>query len=292
MKSIAAYLVDYFRGINKLYLVATSLLVAALIILNYFFGLAGWLTVPTSLVSMIARYYVVFAGSFILTWALSWLVSREQPPTDGYFWLLLLASPLIFAYKVNIQTKLFISLDSKYLNTILQWPIKAVITVALSALMWVAGKNGKPFAGLSAKGFDARPYLLMVGLMIPLLVWAGHGADFQHVYPKLQMIGTQATIWQKVFFEFCYGLDFFTIELFFRGFIVLSFIKYGGSRAILPMAVFYCTIHFGKPLAECISSYFGGIILGVVVYRTRSIWGGLIVHLGIAWLMEVVGLIF
>jgi hypothetical protein len=32
----------------------------------------------------------------------------------------------------------------------------------------------------------------------------------------------------------------------------------------------------------------GGYILGVVAYETKSIWGGVIVHLGIAWMMEVV----
>ncbi len=71
--------------------------------------------------------------------------------------------------------------------------------------------------------------------------------------------------------------------------MILAFVKYAGKHAILPMALFYCTIHFGKPLGECISSFFGGIILGVVTYHTRTIWGGLIVHLGIAWLMELGG---
>jgi hypothetical protein len=33
-------------------------------------------------------------------------------------------------------------------------------------------------------------------------------------------------------------------------------------------------------------------MLGVVVYNTRSIWGGLIVHLGMAWLMDAVTLMF
>jgi hypothetical protein len=70
---------------------------------------------------------------------------------------------------------------------------------------------------------------------------------------------------------------------------MLAFIKVAGKDAILPMACFYCTIHFGKPLGECISSYFGGIILGIVVYNTRSVIGGLMVHLGIAWLMELGG---
>jgi hypothetical protein len=27
--------------------------------------------------------------------------------------------------------------------------------------------------------------------------------------------------------------------------------------------------------------------LGIIVFNTRSIWGGLLVHLGIAWLMEL-----
>ncbi|HEY1023007.1 MAG TPA: CPBP family intramembrane glutamic endopeptidase, partial [Flavisolibacter sp.] len=85
------------------------------------------------------------------------------------------------------------------------------------------------------------------------------------------------------------GLDFFSIELFFRGFLIFAFAKYAGQGAILPMAIFYCTIHFGKPLGECISSYFGGIILGVVAYRTQTILGGFLVHVGIAWLMELGG---
>jgi phosphoserine aminotransferase len=33
------------------------------------------------------------------------------------------------------------------------------------------------------------------------------------------------------------------------------------------------------------------MILGIVVYNTRSILGGLMVHLGIAWLMEIGGYI-
>ena len=92
-------------------------------------------------------------------------------------------------------------------------------------------------------------------------------------------------------FELSYGSDFVGIEFFFRGFLVLAFIRWAGKEAVLPMACFYCTIHFGKPLGECISSYFGGLLLGVVIANTRSVWGGLMVHLGIAWMMELGGYI-
>ena len=135
----------------------------------------------------------------------------------------------------------------------------------------------------------------MLLIMLPLIAAASTQPDFLSMYPKLKTIiengEVENTWWQKTLFELSYGTDFISIELFFRGFLILAFIKWAGKDAILPMACFYCTIHFGKPLAECISSYFGGIILGIVVYHTRSILGGLIVHLGIAWMMEVGGYI-
>jgi hypothetical protein len=161
--------------------------------------------------------------------------------------------------------------------------------------VWTWSRYKKPVAGMN-KNFNWKPYLLLLACTIPLLAFASSIADFQHAYPRVKNIAfiyphTQYDFACKIFYELSYGIDFFTIESFFRGFVVLAFVRYVGKDAILPMAAFYCTIHFGKPLFECITSYFGGIILGVIVYNTRSIWGGLIVHLGMAWLMELSTLI-
>lgn len=132
--------------------------------------------------------------------------------------------------------------------------------------------------------------------MVPLIAVASTQPDFLSMYPKLRDVDSVLynvkNKWlYQLLHELSYGSDFITVELFFRGFLILAFIKVVGKDAILPMACFYCTIHFGKPLGECISSYFGGLVLGIVVYNTRSIVGGLIVHLGIAWLMELGGYI-
>ena len=130
--------------------------------------------------------------------------------------------------------------------------------------------------------------------MVPLIAAASTQPDFLSMYPKLKDIdtalhGVQNKWFYYLLYELSYGSDFISVELFFRGFLILAIINVAGKDAILPMACFYCTIHFGKPLGECISSYFGGMILGIVVYNTRSIIGGLMVHLGIAWLMELGG---
>jgi hypothetical protein len=133
----------------------------------------------------------------------------------------------------------------------------------------------------------------MLLIMVPLVALASTQKDFLAMYPKLKnvhfFLEQNNSGLYKLLYELSYGSDFLTIELFFRGFLVLAFVRWAGKDAILPMALFYCTIHFGKPIGECISSYFGGIILGVITYHTRSILGGLMVHLGIAWLMELGG---
>ena len=45
------------------------------------------------------------------------------------------------------------------------------------------------------------------------------------------------------------------------------------------MAAMYVSIHFGKPLGETISSFFGGYILGIITINSRNIIGGTIVGL-------------
>jgi hypothetical protein len=48
-------------------------------------------------------------------------------------------------------------------------------------------------------------------------------------------------------------------------------------------------------MGEAISSFWGGVLLGIISYNNKTVWGGLVVHLGIAWLMEAgswIGLLF
>ena len=68
--------------------------------------------------------------------------------------------------------------------------------------------------------------------------------------------------------------------------MVVGLSRYLGKNAILPMVACYAFLHFGKPMWETIGSVFGGFGLGVLAYESKNIYGGLIVHLGVAWGME------
>jgi len=184
------------------------------------------------------------------------------------------------------------TLMNRYWVVVTQLPAKLLLFGAVLWGLWKVKWVGE--LGLTAKGFQAAPYFGLLLLLVPLVALASTQQDFLRVYPKVGAIDFMNNypgpewIW-RAGYEFSYGLDFLSIELFFRGLLVIGLVRYAGERAILPMAAFYCTIHFGKPLAECVTSFVGGMALGVLAYRTRSVLGGLIVHLGLAWMMELGG---
>lgn len=218
-----------------------------------------------------------------------WMARITSP--GGSFIFLLFFAPLLFALRISIGHISFCPADSDALfwKPVITWTVSLLFMLAALLLIWYFFTKEKPFYGTGKAG-SLKPYLLMLLIMTPLIILAARQPDFAAQYPKWKIVAAASPEWwQKMLFELSYGSDFFTIELFFRGFLVLAFAKWAGKDAILPMACFYCAIHFAKPAGECISSYIGGLLLGIVVYHTRSIWGGLLVHLGIAWLMEVAG---
>ncbi|RYY94760.1 MAG: CPBP family intramembrane metalloprotease [Chitinophagaceae bacterium] len=292
MRKIVRYLGQYLRTLPLSVAASVLLFTAALIFVNYRFGLERALSrQPT--------------GYRVLVWALLFFLAYTVPMLmeQGFgvlrslfkrgFAVLLLAAPLIFALKLALPINLplhALPSDNRYWNLVLYYPAKLTLTVLLLYALWRRYHPEEPFYGTGPTR-PLRPYWGMLLLMLPLVALASTRPDFLAMYPKFQHLAAvrAASPVKQVLYELSYGSDFITIELFFRGFLVIAFARYLGTGAILPMAAFYCSIHFGKPLGECISSFFGGIVLGVTTYHTRSIWGGLMVHLGIAWLMELGG---
>ncbi|MFZ9387970.1 MAG: CPBP family intramembrane glutamic endopeptidase [Chitinophagaceae bacterium] len=296
MKTILDYIYNYVKETNKLLLILVTLLTTVFIFINYHFGMDEAIRKNSFGIKLLA-WYGVNAAAFWLPYLFTRGLGLLKSPMGKQVYLLLLIAPLIFALKLALDLEFRISEDperNNFWNHVLYWPMLAGITTCILYLVWKWQKYPSHFYGLSTRGLKWKPYFLMLLIMIPLLSLASTRPEFQEAYPRIRSIlGFDADIpvsfTDKLLFELSYGSDFFTIELFFRGFIILAFVRWAGPHAILPMACFYCTIHFGKPLAECISSFFGGMILGILVYHTRSILGGLAVHLGIAWLMEIAG---
>jgi hypothetical protein len=152
--------------------------------------------------------------------------------------------------------------------------------------------NRQDNLGINKKEIDLSPFFIILLIIAPFIFFSAFESGLNNYYPTFRYEGAAKVLgvskWIPVsLYELLYGLDFFNVELMFRGFMVIGLISYLGRDAVLAMAVFYCSIHFGKPPAEAISSLFGGYVLGAIAYQTRSVWGGVIVHMGLAWLMEL-----
>jgi CAAX prenyl protease-like protein len=302
MRAFIRYFTDYLQSLSRPAFLFTLLFVAALIAANYTFGVEHRIRA--------LPWYAAFGGFFgffAVVLALVWGLQREWqdiPVFQPKLILLLGVAALYFAAKMvhwDLDPLLPRSLVfpwDRYTLLILQLPLKLllllVLLIALRRYGLLEGETFGSATGLTSRGFNALPYFGLLLALVPLIALAAAQHDFQLVYPRVRNLafldGHTHPAWPfKLLYELSYGLDFLGIELFFRGLLVIGLLRYVGTAAILPMAAFYCTIHFGKPLGECISSFFGGLILGVLAARTRSILGGLIVHLGLAWLMELAG---
>lgn len=295
MRSVFRYIGSYVAGLNRMVLLTTSLFTALLVFINYRYGLDDAIGNYSDLPLFFSRY-LLFAAAFLTPYFFYSLFAGKNYFRIPGFIALAFIAPSFFALKTSITVRFPFSNDAVLWNKILYWPILLIIMFVLLAITRLLTREKGPFYGLTTAGMDWKPYIIMLLIMVPLIALASTQADFLHTYPKLQNLEgvdelSAIPFWKKALFELSYGSDFLSIEAFFRGFLIIAFLKWAGRDAILPMACFYCTIHFGKPLAECISSYFGGILLGILVYNTRSVLGGLMVHLGIAWLMEIGGYI-
>ena len=148
--------------------------------------------------------------------------------------------------------------------------------------------------GLSLKNFDFKPYLFLILMVFVGIGFSSFLAELNQYYPRYKYSGGNAYAQAHemspyltvAIYELIYGAYFITVELFFRGFLVIAFARVLGGHAVLAMVGSYVFLHYGKPLPETISSAFGGYLIGILAYYSNRIWGGVILHITLAWFME------
>ncbi len=213
------------------------------------------------------------------------------------FFIFLLGFSAYFYFHRNFQIEDFSPRENYFLRKIFS-QIKPFLTIVFPLfIFWLIfdKKYKEHFYGLNLRGANLKPYAVMLAIMAPLIIGASFQSDFLSTYPILKpwLLNKPfgLTEWQtSALFEPFYGVSFFSVELIFRGAMVLGLARILGKDAILPMVSMYAFLHFGKPLGETIGSIFGGYILGVIALRSKHIFGGCMIHIGVAYLMELTAL--
>lgn len=144
--------------------------------------------------------------------------------------------------------------------------------------------------GLTFKGTLKHGWIY-VGLylvVLPAVVFVAFTESFQKTYPFYD--NAWRTVFDLVAWQLIYALQFFSLEFFYRGFMIQSLKPRFGFYAIFISVIPYCMIHFGKPYPETIGAIIAGLALGTLAIFTRSIWLGVAIHVSVAVTMDLLSL--
>lgn len=128
-----------------------------------------------------------------------------------------------------------------------------------------------------------RSFLLMAPFFVLAAYFASGDPAVRAEYPINKLAcasGGMFALHALTYFLFYLGWEFY-----FRGFMQMGLRDaVGEANALLIQVMASTLLHIGKPGAETFGAVFGGIIWGILVYRTRSLLSGALQHflLGIA----------
>jgi membrane protease YdiL (CAAX protease family) len=144
--------------------------------------------------------------------------------------------------------------------------------------------------GLRVRGFTRHVWIygLCLAVVIPVMLIVASQPDFGSYYPFYKQ--SSRSWFDFLAWESIYWVQFFALELFFRGFMLGAMRGTLGASAIFVMTVPYCMIHYGKPYLETHGAIVAGVVLGSLAMRTRSIYAGFLVHVTVAGGMDVLAL--
>ena len=169
------------------------------------------------------------------------------------------------------------------------WRVIGYVLIPIVVVLYLPGERLRDYH-VSVRGFWR--HLWIYGAMFlafsPVVIIASLSDSFRETYPFYRMANrSHFDLWS---WELLYVVQFISLEFFFRGFLLQALRRVIGANAIFVMMIPYCMIHYGKPAPETFGAIGAGLVLGTLAMRTRSIWGGVLIHCGVAITMDVLAL--
>ena len=134
------------------------------------------------------------------------------------------------------------------------------------------------------QGYSVVLFLMLIGVVV-----VSFSRTFSNFYPMYRL--ADRSWFDLLAWEFLYISQFICVEFFFRGFILHALRPAIGASSVFVMCVPYMMIHFTKPMFESFVAFGFGLFAAILALRSRSIWGGVLVHVCIALLMDIMAII-
>lgn len=154
---------------------------------------------------------------------------------------------------------------------------------AMVVKLWFKQRLGDYGVQLGDRRRTVRTLLLFGPLFVAIAYGSSRDPSIAAEYPINPTAGVSAGMF--ALHACTYALFYLGWEFHFRGFLQSGLAgKLGLVHAILIQVMASSLLHIGKPATETFGAIVGGVLWGIVAYRTRSLLSGLLQHflLGIA----------
>ena len=128
--------------------------------------------------------------------------------------------------------------------------------------------------------------VIFLVVMIILIWFFSASQSFSEKYPHL--LSTRNS-WNE-FFVYEMGMLIYMIswEFIWRGIMLFGLKEKFGYYAVLIQMIPFVILHNGKPVAETFGAIAGGIALGILAFRTNSIYYCVITHAGVMFAIDLI----
>ena len=177
-----------------------------------------------------------------------------------------------------------------YLYEYLYWYIGDFLTLFIVPVIIIKLILKEKLADYGLKTGDYRAgfaiTIIFLVVMIPLVWIFSSFPDFVRTYPQL---ASTRDNW-NTFFIFEAGLIIYLIawEFIWRGFMLFGLKEKFGYYAIFIQMIPFLILHNGKPVAETFGAIAAGIALGILAWRTGSIYYCIITHGGVMFSIDLI----
>lgn len=138
--------------------------------------------------------------------------------------------------------------------------------------------------------FGLKFLAVAIPLSAPVLYLSSLDPAFQREYPLTKLAGQTAGTW--VLWELTYLLYYIGWEVYFRGALLFGLEeRIGAGGALLFQTAISTLVHIGKPVGELVGAAPGGLLIGALALRTRSVLWPLLFHWYMGATMDVLAFV-
>lgn len=130
---------------------------------------------------------------------------------------------------------------------------------------------------------------IFIAVMVILTWFVSATPAFAEKYPLLNIAKKSWSIF--MIFEAGMLVYMFAWEFIWRGFMLFGLEKKFGYYSVLIQMIPFVILHNGKPFLETFGAIFGGIALGILALRTRSVFYCIITHIGVMYSIDLISVL-